>query len=171
MTTLVDKVNEYYTASGGAACTQQYMTGRSASDLYNGTARPELWMIVLAVVDPDEAAALVMTLLKSFQGQATGAFHADLMSVGAGSSDWDARRTRARKRDRGQGSESSLQNGYLHALEFLRTREPKIMQHIGSALLQCDVHSNGKTLTEARASLYTLLRAEVDEPTFKGEYT
>lgn len=174
MTTLVERMEEYYASIGRAPCASGRVyipKDRTAEQLYNATSRPELWMIVLAVVNPVVAGATAVALLQSFQDEASGEFLSDLLSVTGLSYDWLERRTRTKKRDRGVGAKCTLQNGYLHLLEYLRTKDPRAMQGIGEALVECDVRCNSRTITEARAVLYTALRGEVDEATFMGEYT
>lgn len=173
MTTLVDGINKFYDECGVKPCTQRYIPpGRTAAEIYNGTARPDMWLIVLGINNFSVAATVAVAALQSFAGdlptgtQQDDEFKADLLSLTSTSTDWKARRRRVLKRSNARPS-TNLENGYTAALEFLKTKDARHLQGVGAAVAEFDKIVNTKDLATARADLYTYLRSQVTEVAFK----
>lgn len=170
MTTLVQATVDAYASWGSKPCTRQFIPDeRTATEIYNATARPELWLIVLGITNPAEAGRLACVLLQSFAANVTGVdtgFDSDLASAADGISNFTDRRRVMRKRVIARPTQH-LHGGYKSLIEYLQHRDPRMLQRVAASALAFDMEFNSKDIDAARADQYTLFRSEVSEIVFK----
>lgn len=177
MTTLADKCKEWWPKMCAAGVL--HTEGLTATQIYNGVTRPDLWIAVYAHVEEEQgditpAVELVLKVIKDAASLLeNGELKNRIMSFSTSDSEESKEADRLWLFNRRKNKVATKLDRAL--LEFiLWTRKPVIQPKQIKVPFELTVGFRvdcGSNWPLARSQVYTYLRGELDEATFKGPYT
>ena len=157
---------------GGAQCgtSVNLNTGKTATQIYNGTARPDFWIMSLAFTNLTAAKQANVAVLQDaaanlgagdLKTRITGLSHTDNEATLLEHCAWLVGRRKA-------GTTANiLETAFYRTIRFLQDPVPLSASGPVGATIRYLMEELAQDLATSRTDVYTVLRAEIDETTFK----
>ncbi len=174
MTTLAEMYDVWW-PPGRCSDSTVLTNSKTATEMYNGTTRPDFWLASLAFVNLEESKRVMVVLLKDAAALlSAGDLKTKLLALTHtdDAAAVEANRLWAKNRKKARTTENDLERALYEMARFLQTEAPKCIMVPSEFVISYRVAQGAAVdVAAARADMYTILRAEVPEATWKGPYT
>lgn len=174
MTDLSDKCKEWWPSM----CKPGFdlTDGLTATQIYNGTTRPDFWIAVYAHVDQADANVLMVNVLKNaaaLHGAGDLKTRIDGLSAADDAATLNAHRLWSLARKKAGSQDGYLERSFYEQVQYLLTapQDPKGIQAPFELLIDYHMGAESVDRPTARLNMYAYLRSQITETAFKGSYT
>jgi hypothetical protein len=178
-------VREFAAATYGKSChNNKALWEKTSQEIYDGTVRPDLWVIVLAHADLATAKTTIATAINNAAAALpAGDLKTKMLAFNAAHTTEELNSLRAwaepLRRTGTPGlstpaeikASCKLHSALMMAAKFLQNEDPSLAAGTVRRLMSYYIIENGTDLTTEKAAMYTFLRGAVDFNTWKGSYT